>query len=96
MADMLQRNEKSREGWLSGFISVNHISPKLYKISAAEGLIFNHYGLNRVAQLYGTNDLNGQIDTQTLASQSQSGVFIEDLITRYPLLVLKCMRLPLH
>jgi hypothetical protein len=49
-----------------------------------------------VAQLYGTNDLNGQIDTQTLASQSQSGVFIEDLMTRYSLLVLKCMRLPSH
>jgi hypothetical protein len=90
MGDMLQRNEKSREGWLSGSISGNHVSPKLYKISAAEGLILNHYGLNRVAQLYGTNDLNGQIDTQTLASQTQPGVFTEDLITRYPLLVLKC------
>jgi hypothetical protein len=56
-----------------------------------EPLHFSHnYGIDRVAQLFGVNDLNGRIDLNMNGSEAEGGVFTEDLVTWYPLLVTKC------
>jgi hypothetical protein len=90
MGEMMLRNEKSREGWMSGSIAGNHMSLPIYRISAAEGLVLHSYGIDRVAQLCGVNDLNGRIDPNTNGSEVEGGLFTEELVTRYPVLITKC------
>jgi hypothetical protein len=90
MGEMMLRNEKSREGWMSGSIAGNHLSLPIFRISAAEGVVLHNYGINRVSQLFGVNDLNGRIDLNTNGSEVEGGVFTEELVTRYPLLITKC------
>jgi hypothetical protein len=50
---------------MSGSIADNHLSLPIYRISAAEGLVLDNYGINKVAQLFGVNDLIGCIDLNT-------------------------------
>ena len=90
MGEMMLRNEKSREGWMSGSIAGNHMSPAIYRITAAEGVVLYSYGIDRVSQLCGINDLNGRIDLHRNGSEVENGNFPEELVTRYPFLVLKC------
>jgi hypothetical protein len=56
----------------------------------SNGVVLHNYGIDRVAQLFGVNDLNGRIDLNTNGSEAEGGVFTEDLVTRYPLIVTKC------
>jgi hypothetical protein len=90
MGEMMLTNEKSREGWMSGSIAGNHLAFPIFRISAAEGVVLHDYGMNRVSQLFGVNDLNGRVDLNTNGSEAEGGVFIEELVTRYPLLITKC------
>jgi hypothetical protein len=52
--------------------------------SAAEGVVLHTYGRNRVAQLFGVNDLNGRIDLKMNGSKAEGGVFTEELVTGIP------------
>ncbi len=88
--EMMLRNEKSREGWMSGSIAGNHMSPAIYRITAPDGVVLHNYGIDRVSQLFGVNDLNGGIDLHTNGSEVKGGFFPEELVNRYPFLVLKC------
>ncbi len=90
MGEMMRRNEKSREGWMSGSIAGNHMSLPIHRITPAEGVVLHNYGIDRVAQLFGVNNLNGRIDPSTNGSEVESGLFAEELVTRYPLIVIKC------
>jgi hypothetical protein len=87
MGEMMLRNEKSGEGWMSGSFAGNHMSLPIYRITAADGMVLHNYGIDRVVQLFGVNDLNGCIDLNMNRSQAEGGVFTEELVTRYPLLV---------
>lgn len=75
---------------MSGSIAGNHMSPAIYRITAAEGVVLYSYGIDRVSQLCGINDLNGRIDLHRNGSEVENGNFPEELVTRYPFLVLKC------
>jgi hypothetical protein len=90
MGEMMLRNEKSREGWMSGSIAGNHMSLPIYRVTPAEGVVLHNYGIDRVAQLFGVNDLNGRIDLNTNGSEVEGGLFVEEFVTRYPLIVIKC------
>jgi hypothetical protein len=90
VGEMMLRNKKSREGWISESIAGNHLSLPIFRISAAEGVVLHNYGINRVAQLFGVNDLNGRIDLKMNGSEVEGGVFTEELVIRYPLLITKC------
>ncbi len=46
--------------------------------------------VDRVAQLFGVNDLNGHIDPTTNGFKVEGGLFTEELVTRYPLIIIKC------
>jgi hypothetical protein len=87
---MMLRNKKSREGWMSRSIAGNHMSLSIYRIPAAKGVVLHNYGIDKVAQLFGVNDLNRRIDLNMNGSKVEGGVFTEELVTRYPLLVTKC------
>jgi hypothetical protein len=65
------------------------MSLPIYRISAAEGLVLHSYGIDRVAQLCGVNDLNGRIDPNTNGSEVEGGLFTVKLIT---MLITKCRR----
>jgi hypothetical protein len=78
MGEMMRRNEKSREGWMSGFIAGNHMSLLIYRITPAEGVVLHNYGTDRVAQLFGVNDLNLCIDPSTKGSEVEGGLFAEE------------------
>jgi hypothetical protein len=41
------------------------MSLPIYRITPAEGAVPHNYGIDRVAQLFGVNDLNGRIDPNT-------------------------------
>jgi hypothetical protein len=90
MGGMMLRNKKSREGWMSGSIAGNPISLPMYRITPAEGVVLHNSGIDRVAQLFGVNDLNGRTDPKTNGSEVEGGLFAEELVTRYPLIVIKC------
>jgi hypothetical protein len=75
---------------MSGSIAGNHLSLSIYRISSAEGLVRDNYGINKVAQLFGVNDLIVCIDLNTNGSEVEGGVFIEELVTSYRLLITKC------
>jgi hypothetical protein len=90
MGGMMLRNKKSREGWMSGSIAGNPISLPMYRITPAEGVVLHNYGIDRVAQLFGVNDLNGRTDPKTNGSEVEGGLFAEELVTRFPLIVIKC------
>jgi hypothetical protein len=62
----------------------------IYRITTAEGVVLHNYGIDRVAQLFGVNDLNGHIDPTTNGVEVEGGLFTEELVTRYPLIVIKC------
>jgi hypothetical protein len=87
MGEMMVRNQKSREGWMSGSIAGNHYSLPIFRISAAEGVVLHNYGINRVVQLFGVNDLNGSVDLNTNGSEAEGGVFTEELVTKNPLII---------
>jgi hypothetical protein len=53
-------------------------------------VIFHNYGIDRVAQLFRVNDLNARIEPNTNGSEMEGGLFTEELVTRYPLIVIKC------
>ncbi len=78
---------------MSGSIAGNHMSPAIYRITAPDGVVLHNYGIDRVSQLFelfGVNDLNGHIDLHTNGSEVEGGFFPEELVNRYPFLVLKC------
>jgi hypothetical protein len=87
MAELLELNEKTRDGWHTASISGHSESYDLFRISSAEGLILAHYGLNHVGQLFGISDITGQ----TILTQDT--VYPEGLEGRYPELVIKCKNL---
>jgi hypothetical protein len=53
-------------------------------------VVLHNHGIDRVAQLFGVNDLNGRIDPRTNGSEVEGGLFGDKLVTRYPLIVIKC------
>ncbi len=67
----------------------SHVT-SIYRIIPAEGVVLHNYGIDRVAQLFGVNGLNGRIDPSTNGSEVECGMFAEELVTRYPLIVIKC------
>ncbi len=74
---------------MSGSIASNHMSLPIYRITLAEVVVLHNYGIDRVAQLFGVNDLNGRMDPNTNGSEVEGGLFAEELVTRYPLIVIK-------
>ncbi len=43
--------------------------------------------------MFGVNDLNGLSDPSTNRFEVEGGLFTEDLVTRYPFIVIKCISL---
>jgi hypothetical protein len=66
------------------------MSLPIYRITPAEGVVLHNYGIDRVAQLFGVNDLNGCIDLNTNGSEVEGGLFVDEFVIRYPLIVIKC------
>jgi hypothetical protein len=66
------------------------MSLPIYGITTAQGGVLHNYGIDRVVQLFGINDLNGRIDPNTNGSEAVRGLFTEELVTRYPLIVIRC------
>ncbi len=79
-----------------GSIAGNHMSLPIQRINAAEGVVLRSYRIDRVAQLYGGDDLNGCIDLNMNGFEVEGGLFTEELVIRYPLLVTKCNSLRGH
>ncbi len=67
---------------MSGSIAGNHMSLP-YRVTPAEGVVLHNHGIDRVAQLFGVNDLNGCIDVNTNGSEVEGGLFVEEFVTRY-------------
>ncbi len=82
MGEMMLRNEKSRQGWMCGSIAGNHMSPAIYRNTGAEGVVLYSYGIDRVSQLCGINDLNERIDLHRNGSEVENGNFPKELVTR--------------
>ncbi len=78
---------------MSESIAGNHMSLPIYRITTAEWVVLHNYGIDRIAQLCGVNDLNGRIDPSTNRFEVEGGLFTEDLVTRYPFIVIKCISL---
>jgi hypothetical protein len=90
MGEMMLKNEKSREDWMGRSIAGNHMSLPIYRITPAEGVVLHNYGIDRVAKLFRVNDLNGLIDPRTNGFKVDRGLFAEESVTRFPLIVIKC------
>jgi hypothetical protein len=60
------------------------MSLPIYRITTVQGVVLHSYGIDRVAQLFGVSDPN------TNGSETEGGLFTEELVTRYPLIVIKC------
>ncbi len=90
MEEMILRNEK-KQGKLDERIYCwqSYVTSHI-RITTAEEVVLLNYGLDGVAQLFGVDDLNGHIDPNTNGSEVEGGLFTEELVTRYPLLVIKC------
>jgi hypothetical protein len=87
MAKMLELNENSSDGWMTANIAGHTAMHDLYRISAADGIMLENYGLTYVGQLFGKDDLTGRIMT---------GVDIEypeDMTANYAGLIMKCKNL---
>ncbi len=87
MAKMLELNEKSNEGWMTASIAGHTRASNIYHISAADGVVLDHYGLTHVGQLYGRDDMTGRIRTDLDAD------FTGAMMDRYAGLVTKCKSL---
>jgi hypothetical protein len=90
MGERMLRNEKSREGCMSRSIDDNHMSLPINRMTATKGVVLHNYGVDRVAQLFRVNDLNGRIDLNTNGSEVEGGVFFEELVTCYALIIINC------
>jgi hypothetical protein len=90
MEEMILRNEK-KQGKLDERIYCwqSYVTSHI-RITTAEEVVLLNYGLDGVAQLFGVDDLNGHIDPNTNGSEVEGGLFTEELVTRYPLRVIKC------
>jgi hypothetical protein len=60
---------------------------KVYEISAADGITLAHYGITYVKQLFGVNEMNGNIDI------NQNADYPMQLQTNHPWLIEKCKNL---
>ncbi len=74
---------------MCGSIAGNHMSLPIYRITPAEGVVLHNYGIDRVAQMFGVNDLNGCIDLNTNGPEVEGGLFFDEFVIRYPLIVIK-------
>jgi hypothetical protein len=54
---------------MSEAITGYHMSLPIYRITTAEGVVLNNYGIDSVAQLFWVNYLNGRIDPNTNGSE---------------------------
>ncbi len=52
------------------------MSLPIYRITTAEGVVLHNYGIDRVAQLFGVNDLNGRTDLITNGSEVEGGMLV--------------------
>jgi hypothetical protein len=67
----------------------NHKSLSIYRITAAEGVDSITMEYIDLHSCLGVNDLNGHIDLNTNWSEVEGGVFSEELVTSYPLIITK-------
>jgi hypothetical protein len=61
MAKMLELNENSSDGWMTTSIAGHTAMHDLFRISAADGIMLENYGLTYAGQLFEKDDLTGQI-----------------------------------
>jgi hypothetical protein len=87
MAKMLELNEGSNDGWMPANIAGHSDMHELSRISAADGLMLEHYRLTYIGQLFGKDDMTGRI---------MSGVdteYPEEIVTNHAGSTTKCRNL---
>ena len=62
IANMLELNEKSKDGWASASIAGHGAIQDIFRITAADGITLETFGLTYVGQLWGKDDITGRID----------------------------------
>jgi len=81
-----KKNEKSKEV-LAGSIAGNYYGKKNSQISLADAVILKNFGFSRVEQIFGSDQLTGQVDL------SKCCQFPHDLANNYQNIVQKCKEL---
>jgi hypothetical protein len=84
MVKMLELKEDSRDGWMTASIAGHSGVHELARITEAEGLTLEHYGLTHVGQLFGRDDISGRIKMREDTDYS------EDMIRDQAGLIIKC------
>ncbi len=87
MAKMLELNEKSKEGWMTASIAGHTKANDIYRISAADGVVLDHFGLTHVGRLFGRDDMTGLTRTELDVD------YTAEMTDRYAGLVTKCKNL---
>jgi hypothetical protein len=87
MAKMLELNEESNDGWMTASIAGHSGVHELARITEAEGLMLEHYGLTHVGQLFGRDDITGRIKTGIDTD------YPEDMTRDQAGLIIKCKNL---
>jgi hypothetical protein len=87
MARMLELNEESDDGWMTASIAGHTSTLDIYRISAADGIVLDHYGFTYVGKLFGQDDMTGRI---RLDSDVE---YPREMMDRYAGLVMKCKNL---
>jgi hypothetical protein len=87
MAKMLELNETSNEGWTTASIAGHTKAGDIFRISAADGVVLDHFGLTHVGRLFGRDDMTGLTRTELDAE------YPIEMIDRYAGLVTKCKNL---
>jgi hypothetical protein len=87
MAEMLELNEKSSDGWMMANIASHTRMLDIYRISTADGIVLDYYGFTHVRKLFGQDDLTGRIRLELDAE------YPEAMMDRYAGLVMKCKSL---
>ncbi len=59
MAKMLELNETSKEGWTMASIAGHTKAGDIFRISTADGVVLDHFGLTHVGRLFGWDDMTG-------------------------------------
>jgi hypothetical protein len=87
MAKMLELNEKSKEGWTMASIAGHTKASDIYRISAADGVVLDYFGLTHVGKLFGRDDMTGLTRTELDVD------YAAEMTDRYAGLVTKCKNL---
>jgi hypothetical protein len=84
---MLELNETSNEGWTTASIAGHTKAGDIFRISAADGVVLDHFGLTHVGRLFGRDDMTGLTRTELDAE------YPIEMTDRYAGLVTKCKNL---